>query len=76
MKAHDVPQTSDFRAGMAYAAHMLRHCIGAAHGANDVDLSRVEPNACCQSAVLVFALGIAEGLEDGAGGQVFEHEHT
>lgn len=66
--------SEDFRAGVAYAGHALLHSIGYAHGATDRSIvASVEPSSCCQDAVIVFALGMAEGLGAAA---VDPHDHV
>jgi hypothetical protein len=79
LNSHDAEslrgRSEDFRAGVAYAAHMLRHAVGDAHDAHDVDLSRVEPRRCCQVAVTGMAIGMAEGLEEVAGQRARTHTH-
>lgn len=71
--------SQEFRYGVAYAAHLLRHAVGAAHGVRVEDalrsLAQVEPRRCCQHAILGMAVGIAETLEE-IGGKAPEHEHV
>ena len=65
---------ADFCAGVAYAGHLLLHSIGHAHGERDrAVVASAEPKRCCQDAVILFALGMAEGLDADA---VRPHEHT
>jgi hypothetical protein len=76
---HPVSNSKDFRAGMAYAAHLIETSIGIAHGGTEAtaraELAKVEPRRCCQDAMLGFALGMIDGLHDGAGRRVEEHTH-
>jgi hypothetical protein len=66
--------SDDFRAGVAYAGHVLLHSIGHAHGEQDrTVVASAEPKRCCQDAVLVFALGMASGLN---ADRADEHDHT
>lgn len=66
--------SDDFRAGVAYAGHVLLHSVGHAHGEQDrTSVSLVEPRRCCQDALLMFAIGMAEGLNESVADP---HEHT
>lgn len=69
-----VVDSDDFRAGVAYAAHLLRHVIFAAHGGQPwVSPMRVR-NRCCREAVIDFAQGMASGMEE-RNGVVADHSH-
>lgn len=63
-----VRDSDGFRAGMAYAAHLLRVSV------TPQTLAAVEPLRCCRAAVAVFAAGTADGLEDAAGKKVEAHD--
>lgn len=71
---HLAPDSDDFRAGMAYAAHLLDHAVCAAHGHSGWIAPQIEPKACCRKAVLGFALGMSSGFEREAG-LYAEHSH-
>lgn len=63
--------SADFKLGMAYAVHLMLHTIGHAHGETDMGhIADVEPNECCQTAVLNFALGLSDALAIIAGGSL------
>jgi hypothetical protein len=62
-----VRDTEDFRAGMAYAAHLLRVSV-------TPQTLTVEPNLCCREAITAFSDGMADGLENEAGGPVAAHD--
>lgn len=62
---HVMPDDANFRAGVAYAAHIVRHAIGRAHGVVDDRLvSAIEEKECCQHAVVIFGVGITDALVD------------
>lgn len=71
-----IPDSDDFRAGLAYAAHLLMHAVNSGHGEEPSIPWQLEPNPCCRQAVIGFAAGMAQGMEDGAGRSVDEHDHA
>jgi hypothetical protein len=74
-EAELVRDSDDFRAGVAYAAHCLRHAVNLAHGHSGFIPPQLVLNACCLQAVFAFADGTALGLEDRNG--VFpDHVHA
>jgi len=67
---------NQFWMGVAYAAHVMRHRVGMAHGATDNGaINQIESNPCCRSAVRSFAMGFLLSIERGIPVTFPEHGH-
>jgi hypothetical protein len=72
---HNPMDSDEFRAGIVYAAHVLRHMVNMAHGHSGFIPASAVPSAMARREILAFAEGAAVGLEEIAEVPLTPHTH-
>lgn len=72
---HAIPDSDDFRAGMAYAAHIALHMVNAAHGHSGWIPPELHLSAQARREVITWAQAFALGVGETAGATIPAHSH-